>query len=230
MLFRSALSQGRSISGTGTGAGPSSNQGEEGPAGTGGRAGAGNVGGQRPSEGIQIPGMGGLGGLGGMGMMPGMGMLGMMPGMGMMRGRMGVFGALAGMALGGLGALGSAAAAPSMPSGPTPSTPALQAPQTGKGFVSPFAGIDSDNPAQFFAADKQLQSMIQNKQIQTAALESEANRQKPPTVNVTQPQQPADQQKTLLDQQVRSDMYTVVALWEKDIYKWLGIKEESNFG
>ena len=157
--FQNALSQGRSISGTGTGAGPSSNQGEEGPAGTGGRAGAGNVGGQRPSEGIQIPGMGGLGGLGGMGMMPGMGMLGMMPGMGMMGGRMGVFGALAGMALGGLGALGSAAAAPSMPSGPTPSTPALQSPQTERGFVSPFANID-ESAAQFFAADKLFQNVM----------------------------------------------------------------------
>jgi hypothetical protein len=174
-------------------------------------------------------GMGGLPGMGAMGMRMPFGFGGMLGGM-MGGGRMGAFGALAGMALGGLGALGSAAATPSMPSGPTPSTTALQTPQTGKGFVSPFAGIDSENPAQFFAADKQLQSMIQNKQIQTAALESEANRQKPPTVNVTQPQQPADQQKTLLDQQGRSDMYTVVALWEKDIFKWLGIKEESNFG
>ena len=188
--------------------------------------GAGSVGAPSPGMG----GMGGLSGMGAMGMRMPFGFGGMLGGM-MGGGRMGAFGALAGMALGGLGAaLGSAAAAPSMPSGPTPSTPALQAPQTGKGFVSPFAGIDSDNPAQFFAADKQLQSMIQNKQIQTAALESEANRQKPPTVNVTQPQQPADQQKTLLDQQGRSDMYTVVALWEKDIFKWLGIKEESNFG
>ena len=207
----------------------------EGATASGGQAQSQNAGvSQQPDQGQGQQGLGAAGGmmpnLGGLGGLGGMGMLGMMPGMGMMGGRMGVFGALAGMALGGLGALGSAAAAPSMPSGPTPSTPALQAPQTGKGFVSPFAGIDSDNPAQFFAADKQLQSMIQNKQIQTAALESEANRQKPPTVNVTQPQQTADQQKTLLDQQGRSDMYTVVALWEKDIFKWLGIKEESNFG
>ena len=188
--------------------------------------GAGSVGAPSPGMG----GMGGLPGIGAMGMRMPFGFGGMLGGM-MGGGRMGAFGALAGMALGGLGAaLGSTASAPSMPAGPTPTTTALQTPQTGKGFVSPFAGIDSENPAQFFAADKQLQSMIQNKQIQTAALESEANRQKPPTVNVTQPQQPADQQKTLLDQQGRSDMYTVVALWEKDIFKWLGIKEESNFG
>ena len=218
--FQNALSQGRSISGTGTGAGPSSNQGEEGPAGTGGRAGAGNVGGQRPSEGIQIPGMGGLGGLGGMGMMPGMGMLGMMPGMGMMGGRMGVFGALAGMALGGLGALGSAAAAPSMPSGPTPSTPALQSPQTERGFVSPFANID-ESAAQFFAADKLFQNVMKTRGIQAAATNRDVNAERTPNVTVNAPQQSADQQKNLIDSPGRADTMTT-ALWADELDKYFG--------